>query len=189
MRRSPAAAPFAYFTALLFMAINSAPARAEQELIVSAGMGLGDELIQRHSISGAEMAGINYSYLFHDYQNGFGRWRWWGQGGYSRLHLDHRGKDQHQNIFEVKPVLRWYPNQEAYGVFGETGVGAAYLTNDDFGDIHLSTKLNFALHFAGGYRWRNGLVLSLRYSHFSNAYTNMPNPGFDFASLNGHFSF
>ncbi|SHE77992.1 Lipid A 3-O-deacylase (PagL) [Microbulbifer donghaiensis] len=164
-------------------------ARAEHELIVSAGKGLGDALIQQKSISAAEMVGLNYSYLFSDFQGGPGYWQWWAQGSYSRMRLDYRGEQQHQNIFELKPLLRWYPQRDPYGLFGEVGVGAAYLTNKSFGDIELTTKPNFALHFAGGYHLRNGYTLSLRYSHFSNAYTNTPNPGFDFASLNGHFNF
>lgn len=176
------------FTVLCSLFVTST-ARAEQELILSAGKGLDDALIQQHSISGAEMAGINYSYLFSNYEGGIGLWQWWAQGSYSHLRLDYRGENQRQNIFELKPVLRWYPQKEAYGLFGEVGVGAAYLTNKDFGDIHLTTKPNFALHFAAGYRLRSGYTLSLRYSHFSNAYTNTPNPGFDFASLNGHFTF
>jgi hypothetical protein len=93
---------------------------------------------------------------------------------------------QHQNILEIKPILRWYPNSEARGLFGEAGIGAAYLSNQSFGAIDLTTKWNFALHFAAGYRFSNS-AFSLRYSHFSNGYTNTPNPGFDFASLNWHF--
>ncbi|MCX2780019.1 acyloxyacyl hydrolase [Microbulbifer thermotolerans] len=169
--------------------MSSPPALAERELILSAGKGLGDALIQQDSIADAEMAGLNYAQLFSEHSFGSGQWQWWAQGSYAFLHQDYRGETQQQNIIELKPVLRWYPRQEAYGLFGEFGIGAAYLTNKDFGDIHLSTKLNFALHFAAGYRLRNGYILSLRYSHFSNAYTNTPNPGFDFASLNGHFSF
>ncbi|MFC6632069.1 acyloxyacyl hydrolase [Microbulbifer taiwanensis] len=197
MRRFFAAAPVSsalssstlFLTAILGSLLTAPGARAEQELIVSAGKGLGDALIQQESISGADMAGINYSYLFSEYRGGAGNWQWWAQGSYSHMRLDYRGEQQRQNIFELKPVLRWYPQQEAFGIFAEAGVGVAYLTNKDFGDIHLTTKPNFALHFAGGYRMRNGYTLSLRYSHFSNAYTNTPNPGFDFASLNGHFHF
>lgn len=197
MRRFLAAAPVprALLPALLgltatlcnFFVIPAA--RAEHEVIVSAGKGLGDALIQQKSISAAEMVGINYSYRFSEFQGGPGFWQWWAQGSYSHMRLDYRGEQQRQNIFEVKPLLRWYPHRDPYGIFGEVGVGAAYLTNKSFGDIQLTTKPNFALHFAGGYRLRNGYTVSLRYSHFSNAYTNTPNPGFDFASLNGHFNF
>jgi len=181
--------PVLLATAALCSLLATSAARAEQEFIVSAGKGLGDALIQQESISAAEMVGINYSYLFSEYLDGPGRWQWWAQGSYSHIRMDYHGEPQSQNVFELKPVLRWYPQRDAYGLFGEAGVGAAYLTNKDFGDIHLTTKPNFALHFAGGYRLRSGYTLSLRYSHFSNAYTNTPNPGFDFASLNGHFNF
>ncbi|WP_323844666.1 acyloxyacyl hydrolase [Microbulbifer magnicolonia] len=177
-------------SALLLCSIFVTPgARAEQEFIVSAGKGLGDALIQQKSIADADMIGLNYAYLFSEFEGGPGRWQWWAQGSYSHMRMDYRGEQQRQNIFELKPVLRWYPHKDAQGIFGEFGVGAAYLTNKRFGEIQLTTKPNFALHFAGGYRFRSGYTLSLRYSHFSNAYTNTPNPGFDFASLNGHFNF
>ena len=163
--------------------------QAEQEVIVSAGKGLGDALIQQESISTAKMGGISYAYRFVEYPTATGLWQWWGQVSYSHLWLDHRGDQQDQNIFELKPVVRWYPCNLASGLFGEFGVGGAYLTQKNFGDIELTTKPNFALHFAAGYRLDTGNVLSLRYSHFSNAYTNTPNPGFDFASVNWHFNF
>ncbi|WP_444946415.1 acyloxyacyl hydrolase [Microbulbifer sp. VTAC004] len=162
---------------------------AESEFIASAGKGLGSELMQVHSISAAEMAGFSYSYLLasSNLDNNF--WEWWGQGSYSHMRIKYRDESQQQNIFELKPLLRWYLRNEPRGGFGEAGVGASYLSNDHFGSIRMSTKLNFALHFALGYRFSGGHTLSLRYSHFSNARTNTPNPGFDFASLNGHFNF
>lgn len=182
MRRLPVTAVLCSFC---FISL----AHAEQEIILSAGKGLGDALIQRDSISSAKMLGINYSYRFREFVTRTGRWQWWGQGSYSYMWQDYRGEDQEQNIFELKPVVRWYPCPDPYGLFGEVGVGAAYLTQENFGEIELTTKPNFALHFAGGYRMRNGSAISLRYSHFSNAYTNTPNPGFDFASLNWHVNF
>lgn len=175
--------------ALLCAFLAHSPAQAEQELIVSAGKGLNDALIQRHSIASAEMVGINYSRRVAEYIIGDNNWQWWGQGSYSRLREQHLGQTQHQNILELKPVLRWYPQAEPQGFFAEAGVGAAYLSNRSFGAIDLTTKWNFALHFAGGYRLLGGDVLSLRYSHFSNGYTNRPNPGFDFASINWHFNY
>lgn len=165
------------------------PARAEQEVIISAGKGLGDALIQRYSISSAKMVGMSYAYRFAEYPNVAGLWQWWGQASYSHLRMDYGDEEQEQNIFELKPVLRWYPCRQARGLFGEFGVGGAYLTQKNFGEIELTTKPNFALHFAAGYRLQSGNVLSLRYSHFSNAYTNTPNPGFDFAAVNWHFNF
>lgn len=164
-------------------------ALADQELIASIGKGLDSALIQRDSIASAEMAGLSYAHDFASFSFRSGLWQWWLQGSYSYLWIDYRGEDQHQEVFELKPVLRWYPGGGYRGWFAEAGVGAAYLTHKDFGEIELSTKPNFALHFVGGYRLDNGCSLSVRYSHFSNAYTNTPNPGFDFASLNWHFSF
>ena len=162
---------------------------AEQELILSAGKGMGNELIQRDSISSADMLGINYAHQLAEFPLTSGIWQWWAQGSYSYLQMDYQGETQEQNIIELKPVLRWYPGVSAQGLFAEAGVGAAYLTQKNFGDIELTTKPNFALHFVGGYRLHTGSTISLRYSHFSNAYTNRPNPGFDFASLNWHFGF
>jgi len=164
-------------------------ASAESEFIASAGKGLGNELMQVHSISTAEMAGLSYSYLLASSNLANQFWQWWGQGSYSFMRIKHLNENQQQNILEFKPLLRWYPRSEPRGGFGEAGVGASYLSREHFGDIRMSTKLNFALHFALGYRFSGGHTLSLRYSHFSNARTNTPNPGFDFASLNGHFSF
>ncbi len=177
---------------ILFFALNflySQAALAEQEIIISAGKGLGNALMQRDSISAAKVAGVNYSYLLTSSNNANNSWQWWGQGSYSHIRLEHLNETQQQNIIEIKPVLRWYPHSEPLGGFGEAGVGASYLSQREFGDIQLSTKINFALHFALGYRFSSGHILSLRYSHFSNAYTNIPNPGFDFASINGHFNF
>ncbi|GAB2900134.1 acyloxyacyl hydrolase [Microbulbifer echini] len=145
--------------------------------------------MQRDANSTAKAAGVNYSYLFSSSNSANNSWQWWGQGSYSYLRLEHLGETQQQNIIEIKPVLRWYPQNEPLGSFAEAGVGASYLSQREFGDIQLSTKVNFALHFALGYRFTSGHTLSLRYSHFSNGYTNVPNPGFDFASINGHFSF
>ncbi|WP_295797929.1 acyloxyacyl hydrolase [uncultured Microbulbifer sp.] len=172
-------------------ALYALPAQAEkgdQEWIFSAGKGLGDALIQQKSIAGAGMLGANYAYQFYDYP-GRHRIQWWAQGSYSFMQNDYRGRDQTQHIWELKPVLRWYPRPQAIRWFGEVGVGAAYLTERSFGPIELSTNLNFSLHFAGGYTLQNGQTLSLRYSHFSNGYTNTPNPGFDFASFNWHIAF
>ncbi|GAA5525368.1 hypothetical protein Maes01_01937 [Microbulbifer aestuariivivens] len=169
--------------------ITTLTAQAEQEVILSAGKGLGNALMQRDSIASAEMAGVNYSAKFAEFPLDSGLWQWWVQGSYSQLQLTDDGEQQEQNVTELKPVLRWYPRSTAEGLFGEAGVGAAYLSEKSFGDIELTTHGNFALHFGAGYRLRNGAVASVRYSHFSNAYTNTPNPGFDFASLNWHFNF
>ena len=187
MRRISPTAVHAAITALFCLPASLVV--AEQELIVSAGKGMGDELIQRDSISGADMVGINYAYRFAEFPLASGSWQWWAQGSYSYLWMDYEGESQKQNIVELKPVLRWYPGTSAQGLFAEAGVGAAYLTQKNFGEIELTTKPNFALHFVGGYRLHSGSTVSLRYSHFSNAYTNRPNPGFDFASLNWHFGF
>jgi|GEM_PF-1215402 len=159
-----------------------------QELILSGGKGLGSALIQQKSIAGAGMVGANWSYQFYDYPSNH-HLQWWAQVSYSHMWHDYQGRDQKQNIWELKPVLRWYPQREAVGFFGEVGVGAAYLTERSFGAIDLSTNLNFSLHFAAGYTLQSDNSLSLRYSHFSNGYTNTPNPGFDFASINWHTKF
>ncbi|WP_240914201.1 acyloxyacyl hydrolase [Microbulbifer harenosus] len=159
-----------------------------QEFILSGGKGLGDALIQQYSIAGANMVGANWSYQFYDYP-GNHHFQWWAQVSYSYMWHDYRGEDQTQHIWELKPIVRWYPRSEAQGLFGEAGVGVAYLDERSFGRIDLSTNLNFSLHFAAGYTLNSGDTLSLRYSHFSNGYTNTPNPGFDFASLNWHKKF
>ncbi|WP_261324361.1 acyloxyacyl hydrolase [Microbulbifer agarilyticus] len=159
-----------------------------QEWIFSGGKGISSALIQQRSNAGADMLGANWSYQFYDYPSSH-RLQWWAQVSYSHMRINHRGERQKQQIWELKPVLRWYPQREAKGLFGEVGVGAAYLTERSFGNIDLSTNLNFSLHFGSGYTLDNGHTLSVRYSHFSNGYTNTPNPGFDFASLNWHAKF
>ncbi len=181
--------------AIIFSALCSHTSLAESwlkqgahELILSGGKGLGDALIQQKSIAGSEMVGANWSYQFYDYPSHH-HLQWWAQVSYSYMWHDYRGQDQKQHIWELKPVLRWYPQREAQGLFGEVGVGAAYLTERSFGAIDLSTNLNFSLHFAAGYTLDSGNTFSIRYSHFSNGYTNTPNPGFDFASLNWHTKF
>ena len=170
------------------LSLHAHAEKGDQEWIFSAGKGLGSALIQQKSIAGASMLGVNYSYQFYDYPSRH-RIQWWAQGSYSFMQNEYRGDDQTQHIWELKPVMRWYPRPDATSWFGEVGVGAAYLTERSFGPIELSTNLNFSLHFAGGYKAQNGQTFSLRYSHFSNGYTNTPNPGFDFASLNWHVAF
>ncbi|QKX18632.1 acyloxyacyl hydrolase [Microbulbifer sp. YPW1] len=183
------------FFAGIASAVTCPPAHAEgwlkegsQELILSGGKGIGSALIQQDSTAGADLVGANWSYLFYDYPSQH-HFQWWAQVSYSYMWRDYRGRDQKQHIWELKPVLRWYPRREARGLFGEVGVGAAYLDERSFGAVELSTNLNFSLHFAAGYTLQSGNTLSLRYSHFSNGYTNTPNPGFDFASLNWHTRF
>ncbi|WP_226664814.1 acyloxyacyl hydrolase [Microbulbifer aggregans] len=187
----PALLLAALLLALLLSLGIAEPAHAEkgdQEWIISAGKGLGNALIQQKSIAGAGMVGANWSYQFYDYPANH-RIQWWAQGSYSYMQMTYGGREQKQQIWELKPVMRWYPGTEARGWFGELGIGAAYLTERSFGVIDLSTNLNFSLHFASGYTLQNGQTVSLRYSHFSNGYTNTPNPGFDFASLNWHVTF
>ncbi|MCH9691563.1 MAG: acyloxyacyl hydrolase [Gammaproteobacteria bacterium] len=184
MSRSLFFAPF--FS--LFITFPVFAKSGDQEIILSAGKGLDNTLMQAESISSADMLGISWSYQFYDFLNQ-DIFQLWFQASYSYLRISHFGERQDQNVFELKPVLRWAPCKEAPGLFAEAGVGAGYLSNKDFGDIYLPTKLNFALHFAMGYRFSNRHLLSMRYSHFSNANTNNLNPGFDFASLNWHFNF
>mgnify|MGYP000536633849 CR=1 FL=1 len=187
------ATTFATVTCLtLSAALSPALAYAEkgdQELILSGGGGMGSFLIQQKSTAGAALVGANWSYQFYDYPAQH-RLQWWAQLSYSYMWDDHRhGNNEEQQIWEVKPVLRMYPGPQAQGLFGEVGIGAAYLDERDFADIGLSTNLNFSLHFAAGYTFPGNSVASLRYSHFSNGYTNNPNPGFDFFSLNWHIPF
>ncbi|WP_444931685.1 acyloxyacyl hydrolase [Microbulbifer sp. SSSA002] len=165
------------------------PICAESEFIASGGKGLGDELIQYLSISAADMAGFSYSQRLSSFSLGDNTLQWWGQGSYSHLRIKHLKEKQLQNIIEIKPVLRWYPRSEPQGSFTEAGIGMSYLSERHFGELELSTKLNFALHLALGYRFSRGHSVSLRYSHFSNAGTNMPNVGFDTLSVNGHLYF
>ncbi|MCK7597114.1 acyloxyacyl hydrolase [Microbulbifer sp. CAU 1566] len=172
----------------LALAPESRAEKGDQELILSGGKGLNNALIQQKSIASAEMVGANWSYQFYDYPSNH-HLQWWAQVSYSYMWEEHEGQDQKQQIWELKPVVRWYPRIEAQGIFGEVGIGAAYLTERSFGAIDLSTNLNFSLHFAAGYTLQSGNTVSLRYSHFSNGYTNTPNPGFDFASLNWHTKF
>lgn len=176
---------FFVFASGILASATSHAEKGDQEWIVGAGKGLGDALIQQKSIASAEMVGSSWSYQFYDYPSSH-HIQWWAQVSYSYMQQEYRNNDQSQHIWELKPVMRWYPHREALRWFGEVGIGAAYLEERSFGPIELSTNLNFSLHFAGGYTLQNGQTLSLRYSHFSNGYTNTPNPGFDFASLNWH---
>ncbi|WP_288130243.1 acyloxyacyl hydrolase [Microbulbifer sp.] len=181
-----------FFGLLLILAALPSPSHAEkgnQELILSGGGGMGNFLIQQDSNAGAKLVGANWSYQFYDYPSQH-HLQWWAQVSYSYM-WDERagGIEDRQHIVEVKPVLRMYPSAEAKGFFGEAGLGAAYLDEREFGNISLSTNLNFSMHFAAGYTFPGDCAVSLRYSHFSNGYTNTPNPGFDFFSLNWHIPF
>lgn len=158
--------------------------------VSTAGLkGLGRTAIQSKSIADSSGWGASLAYHVKDVNLRNCWWQLWTQASYSELRGEHYDGTEAQDIAEIKALMRWYPDNSFNGYFAEFGLGGAHLSNTEYNDIPLDTNLNFAVQFSGGYRWSNGLMFSLRYSHFSNAFTNEPNPGLDFAGANLHFSF
>jgi len=174
----------------LFLMLMYSAAWAQNEVIFALGKGMDGTLIQKDSISDAEQAGFDFAHQLSDRRLKSGaRVQWWLVTGVAYLQGTHRGIDEHLTITQIRPVLRYYPALAQERWFAEAGLGAAYLSSNEFEEINMPTNTNFALHFALGWRINSHFNLSGRYSHFSNGYTHSPNPGLDFFSVNLHWSF
>jgi len=177
-------------TSLIIMTFFCSQVFAEQEVTVGYGMGMDSTLIQSSSISNANQWEASWSKkLDKSFNNDWGAWQWWLQAGYIHLQGHQNGMTEYLNIIEVKPILRWLPGQAQKGFFLEGGLGLSSLSKKQFETIRVQTKGNFTIHFGTGWKWSDQILMSLRYSHFSNGYTHTPNPGLDTLSLNLHWSF
>lgn len=80
----------------------------------------------------------------------------------------------------LAPVFR-YQRNDRLGWYAEVGVGIHYLSDlyDNDGS-QLSTRFQFGDHLGGGYVFRNGWDLGLRFQHFSNGSIKSPNAGVNF---------
>lgn len=173
-----------------YLLLSSCTVFAEEEISFGYGMGMDSTLIQSQSISNANQWEVAFSHnLKRPFENSFGHWQWWLQGGFIHLTGHQNNIREHLNIIEIKPVLRLFPGQGKHGFFLEGGLGLATLSRKQFETVTIQTRGNFAIHFATGWKWDSPLRLSLRYSHFSNGYTHTPNPGLDTLSLNLHWAF
>lgn len=87
-----------------------------------------------------------------------------------------------KNFWDIgaTPVLRWQRDSRK-GLYGEFGIGYHYLTAyyDNDGN-KMSTRFEFGDHIGAGYVFDNGMDLSLKIQHFSNAGIKKPNTGANF---------
>ncbi len=152
-----------------------------------AGKGMDDMLLQSGDIGSTDVLGADLRWQT-DWQTAFdfaavdavylnGQWaRWEGE---------HEGAPDTLDVIALTVNWRWQPQRW----FADAGVGFAHLSDTQHEEVNLSGANLFALDFAAGYGFENGLELSLRYRHYSNGYTDTPNPGLDVAVLLLSFGF
>lgn len=166
---------------VLFFVSNVTAAVEPVWLGVNAGTGINDWLIQSGSTRDASVLGIDL------------HWPVAGASWFSWLGVDALSVNAHGA--ELKGHYR--QSEEALSIYGfsftgrgfftenrhwaaEFGPGYAHLSADHFEAIRMAGRdnfmLDFALVFTGYARWET----SARYRHFSNAYTDTPNPGLDY---------
>ncbi len=148
---------------------------------VVIGKGMDDMLLQSGDIGSTDVLGVDLRWQT-DWQSTFdfaavdavylnGQWaRWEGE---------HKGEPDSLDVLAVTVNWRW---QDARW-FADAGVGLAHLSDSRHEEVHLSGTEQFALDFAAGYAFGNSAELSLRYRHYSNGYTESPNPGLDVVVL------
>ncbi len=175
----------------IILAISfTSSAIAEQEWILGLGKGMDDTLIQSKSISDAEQWEISWSWNLKKIDSKkYGYYEWWLQAGYMEFHGEHQGVKDELSLYQLKPIIRIYPDGADGSLFFEAGLGASRLSKKTFEQITIKTQGNFVIHAAAGWKFSENSKLSLRYSHFSNGYTHTPNPGIDSLSFNYHLSF
>ena len=106
---------------------------------------------------------------------GLGQWR-------SRESLPGTNRD----ITEIglTPVFRIQPNG-LVGPYAEAAIGFHLLSKSKIGGKNMSTNFQFGDHIGVGYRFgaKQGLDVSYRYQHLSNAGIKRPNPGINFHQI------
>lgn len=135
------------------------------------------------------------------------QWKWEKQwdvlenaqlSGYWDLNLaGWRGKrhedrpDEHQTLVAIgfTPVFR-FAQKDSFGTYFEFGTGPHLLSERyDNNRRQLSTSFQFGSHLGIGYVFTNGLDISARYQHFSNASIKKPNDGVNFTVIRVAYPF
>lgn len=110
--------------------------------------------------------------------------RTYWEGDIAELHSrkchDVQGESQIVNTVGITPVLRWN-NVVSQSVFGEIGIGANYMSEQFSANNRImGTRFQFGDHVAVGFVFNNGVELSLKFQHYSNAGIREPNPAINF---------
>ena len=112
----------------------------------------------------------------------FSQWRWSASPGATQSY-------QHLTEVGITPVWRFQSDTQK-GFYSEIGIGAHWLSEyyDNNGD-RFSTRFQFGDHIGVGYVLQNGMDISLKIQHFSNAGIDQPNPGVLFGVLKVGYAF
>ena len=168
---------------LALAVLASAPAHAIDGMSVELG-----------SNEGVDMGRVGIQW---DWNKRFFQVSDWHLGGYWDLALGqwHRGDvrpGEKRDITEISltPVFRFQPNG-LVGPYAEAGIGFHLLSHASIGDKNLSTAFQFGDHLGIGYRFaaKQGLDLSYRFQHLSNAGIKHPNPGINFHQVRLQYHF
>ncbi len=98
----------------------------------------------------------------------------------SRICHDVQGESQIVDTIGITPVLRWN-NVVSQSVFGEIGIGANYMSEQFSANNRImGSRFQFGDHVAVGLVFNNGVELSLKFQHYSNAGIWEPKPAINF---------
>lgn len=173
---------------MALFSLGASAANAFDALALTVGNGLDDTLIQSGDISTAHVIGAD-GFIAAEFPKAF-RFLNVDQNlinvhiANAQSRKDSTAFDQ-LNLAAVSALWRWRGNT----AFADAGIGLAYLSESRFEEVKMGSKTNFALDFAVGVQWTPTLDISLRYRHYSNGYTQSPNPGLDFLVLQTAFHF
>lgn len=166
---------------LLLALVIAMPSNAAGVAVgASIGTGLDDTLIQSGDISAADFAGLDLhiDYAFTDALQLLNVSKTYFNVHLAQARASRDLANNEIDVFGVSAMWRW---QSQSKVFFDAGIGLAYLSEDRFLKVKMGSQENFVLDFALGYQWSTRWDMSLRYRHYSNGYTQSPNPGLDFA--------
>ena len=99
------------------------------------------------------------------------------------------GDDQTITDVGITPVFRWNGDRDTR-FFSEIGIGANYMSaifNND--NRVMGTRFQFGDHVGVGYKFENGIEITLKFQHFSNGGIREPNPAVNFAIVKLAYSF
>ena len=173
--------------ALLFSVMASS-ANAFDSLALTIGNGLDDTLIQSGDISTAHIIGVD-GFIEAEFPKAI-RFLKVDQN-FINVHAASAQSRKNAEAYDqlelaaVSALWRW----RGETAFADAGIGLAYLSEQRFEEVKMGSKANFVLDFALGVKWSANLDISLRYRHYSNGYTESPNPGLDFLVLQTAFHF
>lgn len=176
MRNSTGPGGLCWLLCLAWLLVT--PAEALDSVGLVFGKGLNDKLIQSGNIASTEIVGLDLQWRT-DWQDHFA----WANVDSTRVNLqvahwrgEHLGAPHELDLIAVSALWRW---QHAEHWFGEAGVGVSRLSERVYEEVEMAGRNQFALDFAIGRELSEQWQMSLRYRHYSNGYTQRPNPGLD----------